>query len=82
MMVHRAQKERVVREKVHSEIYKLAIRRGWKKCKKCGEKKEITQFRDLMGCNAKVYHQSYCIPCLSQYQKAYREERRSVSRTP
>ena len=67
-----------MRERVYSDTYKMNQAKGWKKCRKCGEKKEIRQFRDLMGCNAKVYHQSWCSPCLSQYQKA----RRSASKTP
>lgn len=61
-----------MRQRQYSDIYQLAVQRGWKLCKKCGEKKPIEEFMDMMGGNAKVYHQSYCTPCLAQYQKNWK----------
>lgn len=43
-----------------------------KECKRCGEKKDLTEFnKDSRG-----YYHSYCAPCSKEYHREYREKNR------
>ena len=44
----------------------------YKKCTKCGEEKEVSEFHKMKGCKYGV--RNTCKNCMKEYQKEYRKE--------
>ena len=44
----------------------------YKKCTKCGEEKEVSEFHEMKGCKYGV--RNTCKNCMKEYQKEYQKE--------